>query len=69
MSTSPVRGIWYEKSRDRWRVKLYRSGELIERSYHKTYELAFEAWKNAKASDKDVIAHEREVINRFLYGS
>lgn len=42
-----VQGIWYEKGRSRWRVKLVRNGELQHRSYHRSYKDALLAYKQA----------------------
>jgi len=64
------KGIWYEKARNRWRVKLCYDGELIHRSYHKEYEAAVEAWQGAKKSmvrpKPEVPIHLCSKINRFL---
>jgi len=64
-------GIWYEKKRDRWRVKLFYNGVLVHRSYHKVYDDALNAWKIAK---KKMIKPrpmlpiaEASLINKFLY--
>lgn len=44
----PIQGIWFEKGRNRWRVKIFKDGKLFHRSYHYEYEAAFETWSKAK---------------------
>jgi len=44
-----ARGVWYEDSRNRWRVRLYYNGHVIHRSYHKDEEEASETHRAAKA--------------------
>jgi hypothetical protein len=39
-------GLWYEAARDRWRVKIVRSGVLIHRSYHHDYDEALRIWED-----------------------
>ncbi len=61
------KGIWYEKERRRWRVKLVSEGVLLHRSYHKDYVNALEAWQDTKRK----MVHPRPVpeaslINQFL---
>jgi len=67
----PRPGLWYEEARKRWRVKLCKEGQQIERSYHKNYSEALIVWKAAKkrmASTKaKVPLKEASAINRFLY--
>ncbi len=64
------KGIWYEKARDRWRVKLVHDGVLLHRNYYKTYELAYDAWLDTKKKmvrPKPLIPiPESSLINRFL---
>ncbi len=64
------RGIWYEKERDRWRVKLIHEGALLHRSYHKVYDDALKAWKQAKKSivrpKPQLPIPESSIINQFL---
>lgn len=61
------KGIWYEKERRRWRVKLVSDGVLLHRSYHKNYSDALEAWQDTKRK----MVYPRPVpkaslINQFL---
>lgn len=44
----PLPGIWHEVARGRWRVKLCKDGEIYHRSYHHTYQEAYQAWIVAK---------------------
>jgi len=39
-----VQGIWHEKARNRWRVKVFKDGELYHRSYHHDYQAALVTW-------------------------
>jgi hypothetical protein len=41
-------GVYYEEARGRWRVRLYKDGKVIHRSYHPTEEEAWNTWINAK---------------------
>jgi len=43
-----IPGIWHEVSRNRWRVKLCKDGEIYHRSYHRSFDEAFIVWKTAK---------------------
>ena len=40
---TPV-GIYFDRQRGRWRVRLYKQREVVHLSYHPTYQLAHEAW-------------------------
>lgn len=64
-------GIWYEKARDRWRVKLVQDKVLLHRKYYKTYEEALEVWKAVKKEHRIrpnlvIPIKEASLINRFL---
>jgi len=61
------KGIWYEKKRDRYRVRLYRDGELLERSYHRSYEAALAAWERAQSASKPNLEKQEAALRRFLY--
>lgn len=39
-----VPGLWYEASRDRWRVLIRRDGDVYHRSYHRDYDEALTKW-------------------------
>jgi hypothetical protein len=43
-----IPGIWHEKPRNRWRVKLCKDCEIYHLSYHHSYEEAFITWTLAK---------------------
>ena len=64
------KGIWFEKNRNRWRVKLFCDGILFHRSYHRSYNEALSAWRKAKKCmiiPRPVIPiAEASLINRFL---
>lgn len=64
-------GIWHEVTRNRWRVKLCKDGEIYHRSYHRSYQEALEAWILAKQLAarpvSEIIAEQRMTpIARFL---
>ena len=44
----PIQGIWFEKGRNRWRVKLSTNGQVYHRSYHHDYDDAFITWTRVK---------------------
>lgn len=62
------KGIWYEKARNRWRVKLVADGILLHRSYHKYYEDAYTAWLTVKQAPRpfQIPVPAASPINRFL---
>lgn len=70
MDNMPPQGVWYEKGRNRWRVKLFCDGVLFHRSYHRDVEAAIAAWRKAKRSmvrpKPDIPIHLSSDINRFL---
>jgi hypothetical protein len=48
MDDEAPKGIWYEKKRNRWRVKLACDGVLLCCTYHHSYDAALDAWKETK---------------------
>jgi len=64
------KGIWFEKKRNRWRVKLAYDGVLLCCSYHHSYEDALTAWKTVKQGmtrpKPDIPIHLSSDINKFL---
>ena len=40
---TPV-GIYFDRQRNRWRVRLYKQRDVVHLSYHPTYKLAVDAW-------------------------
>lgn len=70
LSEGIPKGIWYEKKRRRWRVKLVFEGVLLHRSYHKEYADALAAWVKTKKSmvrPRPLIPiPESSLINRYL---
>jgi len=64
------KGIWFETNRKRWRVKLFCDGQLFHRSYHREYDSALIAWKQAKKQmiipRPTIPIAEASLINRFL---
>jgi|LWDU01.1.fsa_nt_gi hypothetical protein len=65
------RGIWYEETRKRYRVRLYKKGEVIHLSYHAKYEQALLALNKARYSPKqantltDIIKQLDSLHNRI----
>ena len=47
MINEPPVGIYYDKQRTRWRVRLYKQREVVHLSYHPNYQLAHVAWELA----------------------
>lgn len=43
MNTDLPRGIWFEKSRGRYRVRIYHRQQIVWRSYHFSLEEALDA--------------------------
>ena len=70
MDEGAPKGIWYEKKRNRWRVKLACDGVLLCCTYHHSYAEALIAWKNIKRNmvrpKPDIPIHLSSDINRFL---
>jgi hypothetical protein len=65
--TDIPKGIWYEKGRNRWRVKLVRDRVLIHRSYHREYDEALSAWTQATNNIvREVPKVSASLINQFL---
>jgi hypothetical protein len=64
------KGVWYEKRRDRWRVKLFCDGVLFHRSYHRQFNDALAAWQSAKKQmirPRPIVPlSESSIQNRFL---
>ena len=42
------KGIYYEAQKKRWRVRLYKEGNVVFLKYYKKYDLAFAAYDGAK---------------------
>jgi hypothetical protein len=66
-----VKGIWYEESRHRWRVKLFSEGVMVHRSYHHSYDAALQAWRAEKTKIRKaeqrirVPVHRATLFNRW----
>lgn len=63
-------GLWYEKGRDRWRVKIVRHGVLIHRSYHHDYQEALRIWNDIQNQLRQrrprIISQPTSDIEKFL---
>lgn len=46
------KGIYYEAQKNRWRVRLYKGGNVVYLRYFKTYECAFDAYDGAKQTQR-----------------
>ena len=46
------KGIYYEQSKKRWRVRLYKAGRVVYLGYFKEYPQAVEALRDAKKSQR-----------------
>lgn len=44
--TAPT-GIYFDKQRNRWRVRLYKQREVVHLSYHPNYQQALATWELA----------------------
>lgn len=40
-------GIYFDRQRNRWRVRLYKQREVVHLSYHPNYQLAYARWELA----------------------
>lgn len=64
------KGIWYEKERNRYRVKLFFDSNLYHRSYHPTFEAAYDTWLRVKREMRKpkpkVPVHQASVFNRWV---
>ena len=66
-SSNIPKGIWYEKERNRWRVKLVADGILLHRSYHREYSDALVAWTETKRNMvRPKLRPGPSLINQFL---
>ena len=61
------KGVFYDASRKRYRVRVYRHSEPVWCSYHHDYTSAMQAYGLAQEARKDRIANEEEVINASNY--
>ena len=67
MKTLPL-GIWYEESRARYRVRLYRNREVTHLSYHKTQVDAEATLKSLKNDPEITITPlERLIMQTKIY--
>ena len=48
-------GVWYEATRKRYRVRLYKEGEVFHLSYHGDVDEALEAWEDVVTKRDDPI--------------
>lgn len=64
----PPKGVWYEKARDRWRVKVIRDRVTVHQSYHKDYQVALSTWLQVQREIKTTIipVPRASLINKFL---
>ena len=53
-------GIYYDRQRNRWRVRLYKQREVVHLSYHPNYQAAYTTWELA-LKERDHY-HPRELI-------
>ena len=63
------KGVFYDTSRKRYRVRVYRHSEPIWCSYHHDYSSAMRAYDLAQKTKQDRIASEDQVINADNYAS
>ena len=57
------KGIYYESSKRRWRVRLYKAGTVVHLAYHKSYELARSSYDEAKAIQKESTQQKLEQMD------
>lgn len=60
------KGIWYDKARDRYRVRVYGGGVLLVQGYFSTYMEAKVGLVEAKREAALCQETEVEILNRFL---
>jgi hypothetical protein len=63
-TTITQKGIWHDKARNRYRVRVYGGGELLSQSYFKTYTEAQVGLEKALSASHEV--SDVELANRFL---
>lgn len=61
-------GIYFDKQRTRWRVRLYKQREVVHLSYHPNYQLAHETWKLAVIDRESYEPRELTPIPATLTG-
>lgn len=52
--TKKTRGLWYEKARKRWRVRLYKDNRVTHLSYHEKESAARRMLERAKTARKTI---------------
>jgi hypothetical protein len=57
-------GVYYEEARNRWRVRLYKDGRVIHRSYHPTEEEAWTTWINAKRKQAETKIGPPKIVEK-----
>lgn len=60
-----IKGIWYDATRNRYRVRLYHKGKVCYREYRSSYELALSAYYEGKARQSK-IARSKPKAESFL---
>jgi hypothetical protein len=63
-TTISKKGIWHDKTRNRYRVRVYGGGALLTQTYHKTYaeaEVGLDEALRTSLEVSDVV-----LANRFL---
>lgn len=60
-----IQGIWYDRPKDRWRVRLYYRGKVCYCVYCCSFELALSAYHAGKARQAE-IAQKKPEAKSFL---
>lgn len=72
----PPRGIWYEASKNRWRVRLYKNKRSHLAGYYPTYERALEVYTKLKnhlmkstqnGGNSATVVEQKSIIEHLLY--
>jgi hypothetical protein len=56
-------GVWHEKNRNRYRIRLYAQRMVVHLSYHDTLEEALETYPAALAAQREALTHIPKRIN------
>jgi hypothetical protein len=62
------KGIFFETARQRWRVRLYKQGDVVHLSYHRSIEDALENWLVAKTIQQHAVRRTFVPSTNTMYG-
>ena len=65
--TKLPKGIYYERSKHRWRVRLYKAGTVVHLSYYKSFPEALENYQKAKDIQRESKQKKLEQMTLSTY--